>query len=109
MARLQEDYETILTNLEVHASGLRGHSLADVLNRAADVLKRLEHAVYATAPTERDERARQHRLRALEPLSEKLAKAVFAYVETAPSRVMLQADLAAALHSALLRSGLVGR
>jgi hypothetical protein len=56
------------------------------------------------AEAERRERAEQHRLRALEPLADRLAGVVFDVIER--DRVVIRAHLAEALHSALLRSGL---
>jgi hypothetical protein len=53
---------------------------------------------------ERQERAEAHRLRALEPLADRLAGVMFDVVER--DRVVIRAHLAEALHAALLRSGL---
>jgi hypothetical protein len=58
-----------------------------------------------TAEAERRARAEQHRIAALQPLSERLAEVVFHEIERS-GRVLVKAQLADALHAALLRSGL---
>jgi hypothetical protein len=57
------------------------------------------------AEAERRARAEQHRIAALEPLSNRLAVVVFDEIER-QGRVLVKAQLAEAIHAALLRSGL---
>ena len=59
------------------------------------------------AEEERRRRAEAHRLRALAPLSERLARVVFDYAEHAEGRVLVRDRLATRLHGELLRSGLL--
>jgi hypothetical protein len=56
---------------------------------------------------ERRRRAETHRLRALAPLSERLAGVVFDYAEHAEGRVLVRDQLATQLHGELLKSGLL--
>jgi hypothetical protein len=65
-----------------------------------------EKMIREAVERERQQRAETHRLRALEPLADKLAGVVFDHVEASAGRVLVRAQLASALHAALLRSGL---
>jgi hypothetical protein len=56
---------------------------------------------------ERRRRAETHRLRALAPLSERLAGVVFDYAEHAEARVLVRDQLATRLYGELLKSGLL--
>jgi hypothetical protein len=72
--------------------------------RVEQVLKEKREPARLAQERERQQRAEAHRLKALEPLADRLAGVVFDVIER--DRVVVRAHLTEAIHSVLLRSGL---
>jgi hypothetical protein len=93
------DLTDALEHVAAHRDRLRAFQVEQVIEEKGRPKREAEER-------ERQERAEAHRLRALEPLADRLAGVALDVAEASAGRVVIRAHLAEALHAALLRSGL---
>jgi hypothetical protein len=103
-ANITPEQRTIFTDLTAALEHVAEHRDRLHALQVEQVLKEKREPARLAQEQERRERAEAHRLRALEPLADRLAGVVFDVIER--DRVVIRAHLAEAIHAALLRSGL---